>query len=275
MKKLLVLASIIVLGVSTVAYGGSFGNPFSPGTPPVGTGLLGEWGALKLGFESDVIFKKDIHADADDGEFKNGDYKGQFYYSKVSCAFFDRFEPFILLGASNGTQIKGELMEAGKTKSANCRMKFKSDFMWGLGAKVLAFESEEHGIKLVIQGQYRNTRQGLRSFSVDEIDIVSFLAKKNTLKYHEWDVAAAIGKEFSLGETMAVLPYVGGKYSDCRGKLDLEWAGGSVTTVKMDNKYKGGPFIGCDLIITDALSINVEGRFVSEYALSFGLVARF
>jgi hypothetical protein len=62
------------------------------------------------------------------------------------------------------------------------------------------------------------------------------------------------------------IPYVGVKYSDAK------LTSGEPKEVADENV---GVFVGTDFSITDSLVLNVEGRFVDETAVSFGVTYEF
>jgi opacity protein-like surface antigen len=67
-------------------------------------------------------------------------------------------------------------------------------------------------------------------------------------------------------------PYLGAKYSDVRIKSKVD-------EVDVKFKFKAddnvGAFVGISYKIMEKLKVNLEGRFIDETAMSFGLTYKF
>jgi opacity protein-like surface antigen len=82
--------------------------------------------------------------------------------------------------------------------------------------------------------------------------------------FQEWHVAPYVA--LKLGN---FVPYIGGKYSDLRTDYKLDWPpDNNKPEFKADHNF--GVFLGTDYKIGKNFSINLEGRFVDETAMSFG-----
>ena len=67
---------------------------------------------------------------------------------------------------------------------------------------------------------------------------------------------------------------LGVKYSDSDGEGRAATRG--ITIIEnLDADDNFGVFVGADIILIDSISVNVEGRFVDEEALSVGCAVRF
>ncbi|MDD5644302.1 MAG: hypothetical protein PHO00_02485 [bacterium] len=283
MKRILFLAVVLVVAFSSYTFAGPAGNPSDP-TIPHGPGLMGmsadKIGVLKIGYENDIIFERKLKGNleerignaVDKEGIKDTKYKAQYYYGKISYAAFDRVEGFVILGACNGVKIDGKT----KTFNDDFTMKYKTDFLWGVGGKILVYEWEDWGIKILATGQYRQTEPKLKELHIDGENVTNELSKKGKLVIKDWDAGGAISKEFQMGEKVIAVPYIGLKYADSDIKYNATATGvGARLDLDAESKYKVMPYVGLDLIVMDCLSLNVEGRFVSDYALSAGLTLRF
>jgi hypothetical protein len=123
---------------------------------------------------------------------------------------------------------------------------FDHGLAWGVGSR--AKYELGSGYNIVVGAQY---------FSATDM-------KSNTLgdaDWKEWQVSLAGTKQ--IGRSV---PYVGVKYSDAK------LTSGEPKEVADENV---GVFVGTDVKITGQWSVNVEGRFVDETAVSFGVSYRF
>ena len=93
--------------------------------------------------------------------------------------------------------------------------------------------------------------------------ITGNLNGKMTVK--EWHIAPFIAKK--LGN---FTPYIGAKYSDLRMKLDYDDNGSD----NFDAERHFGTFVGTNLNL-GKFSLNLEGRFIDETAITAGISCRF
>ncbi|MBN2189794.1 MAG: hypothetical protein JW728_01105 [Candidatus Aureabacteria bacterium] len=282
MRKILFLAVALAVAFSSYTFAGPAGNPSDP-TIPHGPGLMGmspdKIGVLKLSYENDIIFERELDGNLKDSmggasvkmKVRDTKFKAQYYYGKISYAAFERVEEFVILGACNGVKIDGKT----KTTNDDFTLKYKTDFIWGVGGKILVYEWEDWGIKILATGQYRQTEPKLDEFKINGVNVTPDLSKKGKLEIKDWDAGGAISKEFQMGEKIIAVPYVGIKYADSDITYDCTATWDEKINLDTNSRYKVMPYVGLDLIVTDFLSLNVEGRFVSDYALSAGLTLRF
>lgn len=218
---------------------------------------------------------------------------------KLSYGVLDHLDIFATLGEANfKTKIKAEASDSGTWSDIDNldvgtgtytgivedtgTLKGKSAFAWGLGAKyVYPFEN---GWFLGIQGQYlthKNTVKGsiteketgtftgleglgeglTKTFERPEVTYTT--TGKATVQ--EWQIAPYIAKK--LGN---FIPYVGVKYSDQRINYKVE-----DLKLKIKAADNFGLFLGTDYKIGKNFSLNIEGRFIDETAMSLGATYRF
>ena len=79
----------------------------------------------------------------------------------------------------------------------------------------------------------------------------------------EWHIAPFVAK--SLGN---IVYYTGFKYSDMKVKLDED-------NLTLSAKHNIGAFLGADYKVSDIISLNIEGRFIDETAVTVGGVLYF
>lgn len=216
---------------------------------------------------------------------------------KLSYGVLDHLDIFVRLGEANFKQeIKGEASDSGifidplsgttgtyaGVVENTGTFKGKSAFAWGLGAKgVYPLENDWF---LGMQAQYLRHRNSLKC-SMKEKESGTFVATagpgagttgtfesaeeemlwnaKATVQ--EWQIAPYVAKK--LG---SFVPYFGVKYSDQREEYKDE--DGKIK-FKADDNF--GVFVGTDYNIGKNFSLNIEGRFVDETAMSFGATYKF
>ena len=267
---------IIVLGVSLVGFAGTVGNPASPDTLK-GAGVFNLKQSknipIETGVDVEILFDRDIKGDkASSAKFDSG----QWYMAKIAFTMFDRIEPYVKLGAAH--------LEATwkATDMSDIEAKLESDtgFAWGLGAKALIWDFKQPKIKLISDGFYRvadlDGHKGKLHSAPATID-----TSKSKIAISEWQIALLAATEIDMAKSEAgiskLVPYIGVKYSDMRGALKLVTPAGSeyrVADMKADNNF--GIVVGTDLVgSNDSFSVNLEGRFIDETAMTIGLAVLF
>ena len=262
---LLLIIGALILSAPRIVFAAPVGNPMDVPTPR-GKGIVEiEQLNLKVSFDTDLIFEKDI--DASESNVRDAKVEGQWYLAKISVALIDRFEPYVLLGASD---IEGEYV--GVSSGSKYDIEGDTNFAWGVGSKILIWETEDLGFAVSGAGEYRRTDPGIKEQLVDG---VSQDATDRVFEIEEWQFALAVSKEFKIGQDIALIPYVGAKYSDSEIKLKYKTGGTLNDLGGGENADNVGVFVGVDLSVLESLSINVEGRFIDETAMSIGATVKF
>ena len=209
--------------------------------------------AVTLG--SDYSFRRDIRTMDNPGDpvvNYNNSYMTNIYHEslKVTYGVVDHLNLYVKLGVV-GMKGKEEVSHAGN-----------------------AFDVGHWTVDPSVFGG-----TGLHAF-YDFSDILTIgcdaqiLAHKNNAKYEgahekikfcEWQVAPYIAKKIKN-----LTPYVGAKYNDMRHK---EVIGGKEYRYK--SRMVAGMFTGADYAISSHLSVNIEGTFFSETAISSGVTYKF
>jgi hypothetical protein len=217
--------------------------------------------AVVAGGEIDLTFDRKIKHESDDVEFN-------FYGGKIGILIMDRFMPYTVLGAGKAEQKFTELGTSWKLET-------KHDFVWSIGGTAMLYETKagEMGdgiFRIGVDGRYRKIDLDLDKLTVGGTTYkLSDFGVSGDCDMKEWQVA--LGLSYQIQQ---FIPYVGVKYSDLRGKLALK-----TPTDEASGKFRAdkkvGFFVGGDLAINDTVSANIEGRFIDETAMSFGLLCRF
>ncbi|MEI8176786.1 MAG: hypothetical protein WCG78_07980 [Candidatus Omnitrophota bacterium] len=263
----------VMIAVPPVSSAATVGNASSTDIPR-GTGIFNLKRdrdlSVKAGGDLEFILERKISADAASGAKIS---RGQWYMSKISYGFLnDRIEPYVKLGTAH---FKSQWNEAG----ASAQLESNTGFAWGLGAKALIFDFKQPRLKFIGDVQYRtadlDVDKGTRNGVASAID-----KSRSRFTIREWQATllaqteidfARAGKEEVLGVS-ALAPYVGVGYSDMNGRMRLTQQNGVFCNPgQISSKNKVGLIVGCDVMGVDAVSLNLEGRFIDETAFSGGL----
>ncbi len=265
MKKLITIFICLsfVLSITTV-YAAPVGNIATPSILRKGIIYQDKDAqfAVVAGGEIDLTFDRKIKHESDDVEFN-------FYGGKIGILIMDRFMPYTVLGAGKAEQKFTELGTSWKLET-------KHDFVWSIGGTAMLYETKpgEMGdgiFRIGVDGRYRKADLDLDKLTVGGTSYTkSDLGfKKFCFDMKEWQVA--LGLSYQIQQ---LIPYIGVKYSDLRGDFIAK-----TTTDEVEGKFKSdnniGIFVGGDIAINDTFSANIEGRFIDETAMSFGLLCRF
>jgi hypothetical protein len=265
MKRL--IAIFICLGFVlsiTVAYAAPVGNIATPSTLKKGIIYQPEDNAFAVvaGGEIDLTFDRKIKHQTNDTKFNA-------YGGKIGILLMERFMPYTVLGVGQA-EYKETIL------GTDVKFETKYDFVWSVGGTVMLYETKpgEMGdgiFRIGVDGRYRQS-----DLDLDKVTIGGTEYKKSDLgltkadlDIKEWQIA--LGLSYQVQQ---FIPYIGVKYSDLRGDvIAADSTGEYKDKIKADNNV--GIFVGGDLVINDTVSANIEGRFIDETAMSFGLLVRF
>jgi hypothetical protein len=193
---------------------------------------------------------------------------------------FDRVEPYVRFGSAH---LKARWTDTGG--GAQVAMDTSSGFAWGLGIKALVYEFKAPKIRLICDGSYRATELDPYKGYLDSHE-TAITKKSSRFVIREWQAALLVSTETPLPDMFngfedlkgyKLAPYAGIKYSDISGRLRMVTADtGTVyhpDNIKADKNI--GIVFGCDLVGDDYVSLNIEGRFIDETAISTGLAMLF
>ena len=214
----------------------------------------GEHG-IKIGVDNDFVFKRELDVPDESVELE-----ADFHSAKLSYTIAEKADVYVLLGMMNNALVSAT---GGSTEVL---YDVDSSFTWGVGATLLAYETEG-GFRAGIDGKYRSASPEVSKVSVDGTD---YDLTDSEADFSEWQVAFAISQQ--MGK---FAPYVGAKYSDVTVKAKGTVAGTVYETEERNSKDNFGPFVGLSFLPTDNISLNVEGRFVDESAFSVNLAFKF
>lgn len=314
MKKLILLSLALLLCLPLAVFAASMGGVETQGQGKFAIGMDQEIGFDKdykdLITDEGYSYEGELYINGeplDPPVFVVGtasDYKDKINLDsmsrslvKLSYGVLDHLDIFATLGEANfKAKVKGERTLSGTwatedpAKSGTYTgileetgtFKGQSAFAWGLGAKgVIPFEN---GWFLGMQAQYLTHKNTLKCKMTEteslthttiegevpgETGTDTWTGEERTWNgkatVQEWQIAPYVAKK--LGN---FIPYFGVKYSDQRLQYKDE-------DVKMKIKAADnfGVFLGTDFKLGDKLSLNLEGRFIDETAMSVGATYKF
>ena len=264
-----VIVGLFLALAGTTARADTVGNTIDidmPAGPGIYSAQLSEFVKAGIDFNSEIVFGKDLN----DGKntagtvtTNNVELDGYWHMARLHATFFERFQPYMLLGGSDlemsWSEVNGEdiLAEAD------------TEFAWGFGARLCIIDWEEYGVKLTGFSSYRATAPGIKEVSGKNIP-------KDNFEIREWQAGGAISKKFEISgkyDTVTLVPYVGILYADTKTRVSfaLENDGRYSYNAGGDgNQDNVGVAIGVDAGLTDIFSVNAEARFGDQEALSLG-----
>lgn len=249
MRKFIVaVLAVGILGLSYRADAAPVGNIANPVIEK------GEHG-IKIGVDNDFVLEREI-----DVPDENVTLEANFHTARLSYTIAEKADVYVLLGMMNNALV------SATDGSTEVLYDVDSSFTWGLGATLLAYETEG-GFHVGMDGKYRQASPELSKVTVDGVD---YALDESEVEYSEWQVAFAVSQK--IGK---FAPYAGVKYSDIKTKARATVGGTEYETEERGSKNTFGPFVGLSFLPTENLSLNVEGRFVDENAVSVNLAFKF
>ena len=263
MKKFLVLCFAFVLLVPFVSYAASIGSPETQGK-----------GKAAVGFDSAFIFDRDLKfksasglsaaADVKEVEIDKG-YQTMF---KSSYGLLDNLDVYVKLGAADYDVDAAIYNKNTGTKDSSEEINTDTDFAYGFGIKGKYDLNETWLIGCDLQYLMSKHKTNIAETTIATGAVESTTYNSGTLK--EWHIAPYVG--YRAGN---FLPYLGVRYSDVKLNMKNPAASGWTDDHKYEADDNVGVFLGTDYKINEACSLNLEGRFIDERAVSAGINWKF
>jgi len=314
MKRIILLGLVVFLCLPVVVYAASMGGVETQGQGKFAIGMDQEFvfdkdykdvtlgDASAYDYTGTILINgepTDLHIIGAVGESKSKLELNNMSRSmiKLSYGVLDNLDIFVRLGEANFKEkIKGEASDSGTFDdpiSGNSgtytgiventgTFTGKSALAWGLGAKgVYPFEN---GWFLGIQAQYLTHRNSLKNKMAEKEsgtavvtagpDTGTTATFESAGEEYQWNAKATV-QEWQIAPYVAkklgnFIPYLGVKYSDQRINYKDE-----DMKMKMKATDNFGVFLGTDYKIGKNFSLNIEGRFIDETAMSVGATYRF
>lgn len=217
---------------------------------------------FKVTGEADFISERELDVSNESVEFE-----ANFYEAKISYSVNNEINVYALLGSISDATVNE------KTAGGNLyKYYFDTDFAWGLGASVLIHQFD-NGLRIGADSKYRVAEVGLTDIDIDGTKYGIADISNISGNYEEWQFALGVAKEFE--GKIKFTPYAGLKYSDVKVQAKGTILGTAYETDNVNSKDTFGLYAGTEVAFTDNLSMEVEGRFIDETAVSAGISLRF
>ena len=208
-----------------------------------------------------------VEGEYDYREDDDGDAKAELttFEGKLGVVLDDKYIIYGLLGSA---KYEEEFTSLG----SNVRAETEDTMVYGFGATLMFYETELENstLRVGMDGKWRTVDFDVEKVVIDGVSysIPSGSVTALSLELTEWQFAVATSLEWQK-----LVPYVGVKYSSVEGTSSMTVSG--TTYENSDDEGDVGIFVGCDVLVLDSMSINIEGRFIDEEAVTFGIAYRF
>ena len=230
------------------------GNPSSALMPQEGIFSSNSWLSFKSGYEYDAVFSSSMKNQSQFPKSKVEKFTShsQFCLLTLNCA--DRVEIFSGLGtmATSFTQ---------RFEDAHLHFHNASHFAYSIGGRVLF--AYWGNLQFGLSAAYLHFFHNMKGF------VFNLIPVKADLHYRQWQIGAALSYKIYW-----LFPYLGVKYSDVQAKyVHVPMYADEDFTLK--NTQPLGIVIGCGIAPQRAFSLNIEGRFLGEDALTVNANIKF
>jgi hypothetical protein len=257
MKKTLILSGmvfVVYISMTAVCWAGGNGP-----VEPLGTAkfaLSGEYNNVL-----DMDLKK--NGDVTGGEVEES-YQG---YAKLAVGISDNVNLYARLGAAN---LKEKLKWSNNTSHT---IKYDNGLLWGIGGNGIYDLGNNFGIG----GNLQIDAWFVDADSISGDNSPTFV-DKGSLNNSEFQASLYLKYTCDLG--VKITPYAGGYYSYFDSRIDktlkYQDTNGTIYTcgdIKNDDNF--GVLLGLDVTATDKITLNIEGRFIAETAVTCGVCYKF
>ncbi len=269
MKKLLILIAgmVFVLNIALTVNAASIGGVETQGK-----------GKLSMALDSSFIYDRDYKWKSAENisageEVKDGDIsRGWQAFLKTSYGLLDNLDVYVKIGMAD-YKLNTIFNDTLDLYSFPFRMNSDSDFAYGLGLK-----GKYEFVKNWLIGydlQYLRSKQDVKITKIKTTCEPTGVFKSTV--FQDWHAALYLGRKLKN-----FTPYLGVRYSDARIKTkeladESVWLPSEpwIHNIKFEAEYNVGVFLGTDYNITKNLSINLEGRFIDETAISTAVQYKF
>jgi len=226
---------------------------------------------MKAGLDVEFVVKKGLQPASDD---TNAKIEGQNVNVKFSMNYSDVLEPYVKIGTSN---LRVKWQQHGQ----NIIVDAKPGLVLGGGLKVKLWEFISTGIKLTLDGQYKDTQLDFDTAKVGGSTSVAS-AINETFQIREWQISLLASKKFifPMGiQDCYSVPYAGITYSDSDVNVEFTQNGSNIlySTYHASNKNPIGFVVGCDIIpaLSSWYLVSLELRLINETAFTLSGTMKF
>ncbi|MFA6356003.1 MAG: hypothetical protein WCY23_02725 [Candidatus Omnitrophota bacterium] len=206
--------------------------------PAYGTDMPAK-GKMRVGYQVNVVLKHELKEGY-------GKISSDQHYYDVSYGVLDWFVFDGKLGVGNTDRKGGNV----------ANVDYGYSFAGGYGFRIRFYDDEPSGVKLT--GGFHHISVHPRDVDIGADRYESFL--------DDWQLDLLCSKKFGR-----LTPYAGGKAS----VFEHVYRVNKGDRKRVSPKYNGGVITGFDLKVRDDVTVNVEGRFIDEDAISAGVYYSF
>ena len=227
---------------------------------------------MKTGFDVEFIVKKELQAAPAD--VTNAKLEGQNMNLKFSMNYSDVLEPYVKIGTSN---LRIKWGQNGK----NVIVDAKPGFVLGGGIKAKLWQFPATGIKLTLDGQYKDSQLDFDTAKIGGSTSTAFVTNE-TFYIKEWQISLLASKKFIFPMGMQdcyTVPYMGLTYSDSDVNVHFTQSttGLLYSTYNAGDKSPIGLVFGCDIIpsLSSWYLYSFELRLINEIAFTLSGTMKF
>jgi len=225
---------------------------------------------MKAGFDTEFIVEKKFHAPQNitDARIEGG----QNMNLKFSMNYSNVLEPYVKIGTS-------DLKVKWKQDYSNVVVDTKPGLVLGGGLKAKLWEVPSAGIKLTLDGQYKDINLDFDKAEIDGLDSTGSVINEG-FDIHEWQISLIASKKLIFGmQDCYMVPYAGITYSNSDVKVNFTNSGTGMSYVIDDtsNENKIGVVLGCDMApsLLSWYLLSLELRFINETAFTLSGTMKF
>ncbi|MFA5093771.1 MAG: hypothetical protein WC512_00845 [Candidatus Omnitrophota bacterium] len=215
-----------------------FSAPSLLAAPAYGTDLPAK-GKMRVGYQANVVIKHELKEGY-------GKIDSLQHYYDVSYGVLDWFVFDGKLGIGDTNRKGGNVPDVD----------YGYSFAGGYGFRLRLYDNKDSGIKVV--GGFHHISVHPRDEDIGGDRYESFL--------DDWQLDLLCSKKFGR-----FTPYAGGKAS----VFEHVYRVNKGDRKRVSPKYNGGAIAGFDFNLKDDITVNVEGRFIDEDAVSAGIYYSF
>jgi len=264
MKKYLIFILISAATVTAVPVrAASIGSPKTEGKGKVVT--TAEWSYI---FNRDLDFKKATRPAGAESYIPENFriVRGHNADAKISYGIFNALDAYVKLGVAD-YDLKGDIY-VGDSKRVVENLSGGNAFLYGGGLKWA--QELKDGWTVGLDVQYLTSANDLDFRAANLISGATSIAKYTDCRIQEWHAAPYLAKR--IGN---FTPYFGARYSELRLTQAEPNDPKRWDNLVFNADSNVGIFTGLDWNFMNNFTLNVEGRFIDETALSFGLAYKF
>ncbi len=240
------------------------GNPSFPMMPDGGVFAKDAYVTLKTGYEFDDVFKQQMHVSKPQNDQKRGvqEFKTLGNFGAIKLVISDRVEIYSMLGTMSA-KISQKPYDGIKI-----HYKANPHFAWSIGGRtILAYWGNT---QLGMNAGYLRYQPHLNQIKVNGSTYSSSGAE---LQYWEWQVGAGVSHRIGM-----LVPYVGGYYA--QSEADFLYLNSLKSIIPgrhflLKSSKNPGVAVGCGFAPNRGFTVNVEGRFINQTALSASAEIKF